>query len=591
MMRMCGILGYVGHDDVREIMLRGLKRLEYRGYDSAGVAVVSDAGVQVFKSQGKTSNLRQTDFIHTTSTVGIGHTRWATQGCVNLNNAHPHQSQSGRFTLVHNGVIQNEATLRVNYLADYPFKSETDSEVIVGLMDHFAKELPEADGIIQKLLTVLKGSYAFAVIDGLNPDVVYAVKNKAPLLIGVGVGFHMLGSDALSMSHCTKEFFVTDNKEYVKLGKNEVLFFNAAGEQVKKTAFTIDFNKHSMSKEDYPNHLLKEIHEQPKMIKRLVKAYMGEPERHEQLLSYFKGADRIYFVAGGTSLQSCAVGKALFEEIADIPVEVHMASEFAHHLPLLTKKPLFILVSASGESADGRGALLALKKRGFPVISMTNTLGSTLARDADAHIYLDVGCEIAVTTTKTYLAQLTLFAILAGMLAKNPTFDVTEELMRVSMTIGTMIESKSLYEEVANTYLTGDNLIYLGRHLDRYTAAEGALKLKELAYLHATGIAGGELKYGDLALIDENTVTISLLSDDVVSATMRGNMEVAKARGAKNLSIVMSCVSREDDTIIVGDVHPLLTPMVMIIPLQFLAYYAGIKRGTDVDRPRHLAKL
>jgi len=590
---MCGILGYIGQNDVIEIILTGLKRLEYRGYDSAGVAVIDDNTVKVFKSQGITDNLRNTDLMNAQSTIGIGHTRWATQGCVNLINAHPHQSTSGRFTIVHNGIIQNEYALKKKYLANYPFISETDSEVIVGLIELLTEKYHHVEAIIQKLLTMLKGSYTFALIDSLQPDVIYAVKNKAPLLIGVGENFHMLGSDAISMSHKTNEFYITDNKEYVKLTKDKATFFNNEGLIIEKESTKFDFTPQDITKGGYDSHLFKEILEQPQVLRNLSETYLLNewPTSSKKALSYFKSCKRIFLVAGGTGLQTCSIAKKYFEQLAEIPVEVHLSSELAHHLPFIPKDSLFVIVSTSGESADGRNALLRLKKMGHPVVCLTNALGSALARESDAHIYLDAGCELAVTSTKTYLAQLAIFAIFANELAKNCKLDLLELLKQTSNAIEDVLENLEEIKKLAKTYFTTDDIFYLGRHLDGFTAKEGALKFKELAYVKATGIAGGELKYGDLALVTQETVAIGLITDEVVSTTMRGNVALTRARGATCFTISTASLSFEGDHIVVKDVHPLFRPLVTIVPLQLLAYFTGVSRNLNVDRPRHLAKL
>jgi len=590
---MCGIVGYIGQEDVKEILLTGLKRLEYRGYDSAGVAMVNQTGVHIFKEKGQAVNLRHSDFCNITATFGIGHTRWATQGCADLVNAHPHQSASGRFTLVHNGVIDNESFLKSTYLSDYDFASDTDSEVIVGLLDEFVKIDGQIQTAIQKLLIVLKGSYAFGVIDNQKPDILYAVKNKAPLLIGIGENFHMIGSDIMSMRHCTNRFLNMDDKEFVEITRDETTVFNKAGQILKKKPFFTNIDATTFEKGDYEHHILKEIDDQPKVIRRLAADYLisGWTDKKKKALDMLRNASRIYLVAGGTSVQACQVGKQFIEQLAGIPVEVLLASELAYHVPLLPEKAAFVIVSTSGESADGRGALLRVKKLGYPTIVMTNAIKSTLERLADDVLYLNAGLEVAVTATKTYVAQLASFALIAGALAKEMAFDLERELIHVASSIEELLMNKEYFKKLSQDYLMTDTAFCLGKHRDQYTAIEGALKLKELAYVKAEGFAAGELKYGTLALIEEGIPVIGVISEESMQLNMRGSLQVAQARGAKILTIVTASCSKEADQIVVPDVHPLLTALVMIVPMQLLAYYAGIAREIDVDQPRHLAKL
>jgi len=590
---MCGILGYIGKNDAKEILLTGLKRLEYRGYDSAGVALVNQSGVQVFKVEGKTQNLINTGFCNVDSTFGIGHTRWATKGRADVINAHPHQSSSGRFTLVHNGVIENEASLKKLYLPEYPFISDNDSEVVVALIELFAKECGKTHEAIQKLLTVLAGTYAICVIDAYEPDVVYAIRDKTSLLIGIGDGFCMTGSDMMSMSHCTNEFISLDNQEYAKITRNGVTFFTKQGQVVKKESFVMVLDESTFDKGDYDHYLLKEIDEQPVVIKDLITEYLatGFPVEANRALAILKNADKIYLVAGGTTMQTSYIGKQLIEKLADIPTEVLLAAELVGEVPLLAENPVFVFPSPTGESCDARDAIIKVQQLGYKAIAITNSIGSTVVRLADETLYLKAGTEVAVTSTKTYLAQLTLFLLIARELAEKVDFDVEKELLQVSAATESVLAEKAQFQRLAQEYLVGDYAIYLGRKQDQYTAAEGALKLQELAYIKADGLVAGELKYGKLALIEEMTPVIGIIADADTNLSMRSSLQIAQVRGAKALTIATACLSLAEDQIIIPDVHPLLTSFVTIIPTQLLAYYAGVARGIDVDEPRHLAKL
>lgn len=588
-MRLCGILGYIGTTDGREAILTGLERLEYRGYDSAGVAVLNEQGLSIFKKEGLTTGLRKTDFMKQDAPLAIAHTRWATRGCVALHNAHPHHSSSGRFTLVHNGSIENETKIRKRLLQNYPFTSETDTEVIVALIEKYEAEFNNLENALLHLLTILKGSYTFILIDKFDKDTLYAVKNKAPLVIGLSDDFKMVASDVASMSHMTDKFIVTANQELVKLTKNSVKVFDRYGRDVTKIHMTINVNEDGFDKGDYPHHVLQEIDEQPQILQKYVDEFLtsGWPKNKLNAIGALKNADRIYLVGGGTSLNSSLVGKKVIEQVAGIPVEVLLASELCNEIPLLSKKPVFIILSTSGESVDGRNSLFKVRDLGFHTILITNTHGSALSREADFTLYLDVGIEMAISATKTYIAQVALFILIAFKLAKKVDIDLKKEFENVINVTRDLLSKKNDFEALAGEYLSRDYVHVVGRSYDQATAYEASLKLKEMAYINASGLVGGELKYGNLALFDIDTPIIGIVSNKHT----RGSIQVAKVRKPKLLIVSLASVSYKTDQIVVGDVHPILAPLVMIVPLQLLAYYAGISRSINVDRPRHLAKL
>ena len=361
---MCGIVGYIGTQDVKDILLNGLEKLEYRGYDSAGIAVVNENGVHIFKDKGRIAHLRTVVDETVLSTVGIGHTRWATHGAPNQRNSHPHQSSTGRFTIVHNGVIENELELRQEFLPNYKFISDTDTEVIAALIEHFVLEKEDVELAIRHVMSLLHGSYALGVIDAENPDVLYAAKNKSPMLIGLGEGFNMIGSDAMAMLQCTNQFVEIEDEEFIKLTREGVTIYNLLGVPVKRSPFTAELDASDIEKGTYPHYMLKEIDEQPYVIRRIVEQYFedGQIKMDQKIVDAVQSADRLYIIAAGTSMHAGFVGKQLFEQLAGIPTEVHISSEFVYNTPVISKNPLFIFISQSGETADSRAVLVKIKQ-------------------------------------------------------------------------------------------------------------------------------------------------------------------------------------------------------------------------------------
>ncbi|AJI22290.1 glutamine--fructose-6-phosphate transaminase (isomerizing) [Priestia megaterium] len=595
---MCGIVGYIGTEDSKEILLRGLEKLEYRGYDSAGIAVVNNEGVHVFKEKGRIAELRQAVDNSVVAPAGIGHTRWATHGVPSQENAHPHQSTSGRFTLVHNGVIENYAILKREYLQDVTFKSETDTEVIVQLIEKIAAEGLDVEEAFRKTVSLLHGSYALALVDNEDKNTIYVAKNKSPLLVGVGEGFNVVASDAMAMLQVTDQYVELMDKETVIVTKEGVTIKTLDGEVVERAPYTAELDASDIEKGTYPHYMLKEIDEQPLVVRKIIQEYQNENnELHidADILEAMDEADRIYIVACGTSYHAGLVGKQFIETWAKVPVEVHVASEFSYNMPLLSEKPLFIFISQSGETADSRAVLVQIKELGYKALTITNVPGSTLSRESDYTLLLHAGPEIAVASTKAYTAQLAVLSILAAVTAKTRgielEFDLVQELAIVANTMEVLCDDKEEMESIALQFLaTTRNAFFIGRSVDYYVGLEGALKLKEISYIQAEGFAGGELKHGTIALIENNTPIIALATQEHVNLSIRGNVKEVVARGANPCIISMKGLETEEDRYVIPKVHETLSPLAAVIPLQLISYYAALHRDCDVDKPRNLAK-
>ncbi|WP_010307802.1 glutamine--fructose-6-phosphate transaminase (isomerizing) [Kurthia senegalensis] len=594
---MCGIVGYIGQLDAKEILLKGLEKLEYRGYDSAGIAVTTNDGIQVFKEVGRIANLRQVVDASVETTAGIGHTRWATHGVPNYSNAHPHQSASGRFTLVHNGVIENYHLLQEELLQGVEMKSDTDTEVIVQLVEHFSNEGLETEEAFRKTLSVVKGSYALGLLDAEQPEVIFVAKNKSPLLVGVGDTFNVIASDAMAMLQVTDQYVELHDKEIVLVTSDSIQIKTLDGTTVERAPYTAELDMSDIEKGTYPHYMLKEMDEQPTVIRKIISAYTedGELTIDPSIAQALSDADRLYIIAAGTSYHAGLVGKQYFEKIAKIPVEVHISSEFGYNMPLLSEKPLFIFISQSGETADSRQVLVKIKEMGHPSLTITNVPGSTLSREADHTLLLHAGPEIAVASTKAYVAQVAVLAITAYLEAKAKglavDFDLKAELAVAANAIQSVIDEKDAIKNVTDTALaTTRNAFFIGRGIDYCVSMEGALKLKEISYIQAEGFAGGELKHGTIALIEDGTPVFALVSQKSVSLNIRGNVKEVVARGANPIILSMEGMEEAGDALVLPAVHELLTPLVTVVPLQLISYYAALYRGCDVDQPRNLAK-
>ncbi|MCM3446291.1 glutamine--fructose-6-phosphate transaminase (isomerizing) [Bacillus velezensis] len=595
---MCGIVGYIGQLDAKEILLKGLEKLEYRGYDSAGIAVANEQGVHVYKEKGRIADLREVVDHTVESQAGIGHTRWATHGEPSFLNAHPHQSALGRFTLVHNGVIENYVQLKREYLENVELKSDTDTEVVVQMIEQFVAGGLNTEEAFRKTLTLLKGSYAIALFDGENTDTIYVAKNKSPLLIGLGDTFNVVASDAMAMLQVTNEYVELLDKEMVIVTKDEAVIKNLDGEVMTRASYIAELDASDIEKGTYPHYMLKETDEQPLVMRKIIQTYQDENGRLAvagDVADAVAEADRIYIVACGTSYHAGLVGKQYIEMWANVPVEVHVASEFSYNMPLLSKKPLFIFLSQSGETADSRAVLVQVKALGHKALTITNVPGSTLSREADYTLLLHAGPEIAVASTKAYTAQIAVLAILASVAAERNGvdigFDLVKELGIAANAMEALCDQKDEMEMIAREYLTvSRNAFFIGRGLDYFVCVEGALKLKEISYIQAEGFAGGELKHGTIALIEEGTPVFALATQEHVNLSIRGNVKEVAARGANTCIISLKGLEDADDRFILPEVNPALAPLVSVVPLQLIAYYAALHRGCDVDKPRNLAK-
>ncbi|HFZ7123992.1 TPA: glutamine--fructose-6-phosphate transaminase (isomerizing) [Streptococcus agalactiae] len=599
---MCGIVGVVGNTNATDILIQGLEKLEYRGYDSAGIFVVGDNKSQLVKSVGRIAELQAKVGDSVSGTTGIGHTRWATHGKPTEGNAHPHTSGSGRFVLVHNGVIENYLQIKETYLTKHNLKGETDTEIAIHLVEHFVEEdnlsVLEA---FKKALHIIEGSYAFALIDSQDADTIYVAKNKSPLLIGLGNGYNMVCSDAMAMIRETSEYMEIHDKELVIVKKDSVEVQDYDGNVIERGSYTAELDLSDIGKGTYPFYMLKEIDEQPTVMRKLISTYAnesGDMNVDSDIIKSVQEADRLYILAAGTSYHAGFAAKTMIEKLTDTPVELGVSSEWGYNMPLLSKKPMFILLSQSGETADSRQVLVKANEMGIPSLTITNVPGSTLSREATYTMLIHAGPEIAVASTKAYTAQVATLAFLAKVVgeangkAEAKDFDLVHELSIVAQSIeATLSEKDVISEKVEQLLISTRNAFYIGRGNDYYVTMEAALKLKEISYIQTEGFAAGELKHGTISLIEDNTPVIALISaDSTIAAHTRGNIQEVVSRGANALIIVEEGLEREGDDIIVNKVHPFLSAISMVIPTQLIAYYASLQRGLDVDKPRNLAK-
>lgn len=599
---MCGIVGVVGNRNATDILMQGLEKLEYRGYDSAGIFVTNGKTSSLVKSVGRIADLRAKIGIDVAGTAGIGHTRWATHGKPSESNAHPHTSQTGRFVLVHNGVIENYLDIKNTYLARHDLKGQTDTEIAVHLIGKFVEE--ENLSVLEafkKALHIIEGSYAFALMDAEDADTVYVAKNKSPLLVGLGEGYNMVCSDAMAMIRETSEFMEIHDKELVIVTKDSVHVQDYDGNPIERESYTAELDLSDIGKGTYPYYMLKEIDEQPTVMRKLIQAYTDENDQvsvDPAIIKAVQEADRLYILAAGTSYHAGFATKRMLEELTDTPVELGISSEWGYRWPLLSKKPMFILISQSGETADSRQVLVKANAMGIPSLTVTNVPGSTLSREATHTMLLHAGPEIAVASTKAYTAQIATLAFLAKAVGdangneKAKQFDLVHELSIVAQAIeATLSEKDSIDEKVRDLLATTRNAFYIGRGQDYYVAMEASLKLKEISYIQCEGFAAGELKHGTISLIEDGTPVIALISsDEQLASHTRGNVSEVVARGANVLTVVEENVAKEGDDIVLMSVHPYLSPISMVVPTQLIAYFATLHRGLDVDKPRNLAK-
>lgn len=589
---MCGIVGYIGTEDAREIIVSGLRKLEYRGYDSAGMSLYNNDSNSfiTFKDKGRVQNLVDiTDFSFETK-LGIGHTRWATHGVPNRVNSHPHYSEKSRFSIVHNGVIDNYKQLKSLKLQEYTFVSDTDTEVIAHLIERYVKKM-SIEEAIRKTMSLLEGSYALAIVDTEDNNKLYACKNKSPLVLGLSDNGIIVASDIMALVGYSTKYIPLQDKSFVVTDGKTYKIVDIIGYDVEHEVKTIDVDYFNIEKGEYSHFMLKEINEQPSVIRRIISKYFDGDEVNINwgLKETLDNTDRIYIIAAGTSMNAGSVGKELFEKMAGIPTEVHIASEFAYNMPILSERPLFMFISQSGETADLRAVLVNVKAQGYRSITITNVKTSTLAREADNYVEIHAGPEIAVASTKAYTAQITILSIIAYMMS-DKHINLRKELSKLAISIENVIDKKDYIEDIVKNVIVKRNCFYIGRGIDYYACLEASLKLKEISYIQTEGFAAGELKHGTIALIEDGTPVIAIISQRSINKNTRSNLHEVQSRGANTLVISTRSVSEKEDQIVVDDVYELFSPVLTIIPTQFIAYYAALHRGYDIDKPRNLAK-
>ena len=598
---MCGIVGVVGKP-ARDIILNGLTNLEYRGYDSAGIYLNDLNGHEYLtKAVGRISNLKEKLTPDEQGLVGIGHTRWATHGKPTVDNAHPHFDETKRFYLVHNGVIENYAELKEKYLQGVKFHSDTDTEVVVQLISKIARDQNlDTFSAFKEALKLVKGSYAFLLVDDTEPDHVFIAKNKSPMMLGLGDGFNIIASDAISVLDQTKTFVDLQDGDVGDITKDSYTIETIDGKKVDREPHVLNIDPNAASKGTYEFYMLKEIDEQPGVMRHMSQNYLdenGEPKVDSKIVDAISKADRLYIFAAGTSYHAGLVGKTIFEHYTGIPTEVGYASEAGYHFPMMSKHPFFILLTQSGETADSRVVLKEANKRGIPSLTMTNVEGSTLSREADYTMLLGAGPEIAVASTKAYTAQVALQAVLAKALGEKlgvqeaKDWNLKHDLAIAAEGIQQIVDGKEKLEKLAKKYIVPSrNAFYIGRGIDHAVALEGALKLKEVSYIQTEGFAAAELKHGTISLIEKGTPVIALINDPVTADLTRGNIQEVVSRGASIITIVGKKFANAADTIVLPDINYYMSALLTVVPTQLLAYYASKDKGLDVDKPRNLAK-
>ncbi|MFN4084698.1 MAG: glutamine--fructose-6-phosphate transaminase (isomerizing) [Spirosomataceae bacterium] len=607
---MCGIVAYVGHRQAAPLIIKGLKRLEYRGYDSAGLAIWLADQIQVFKKKGKVSALEaEIDGKNTQSSIGIGHTRWATHGEPNDVNAHPHVAQGGRLALIHNGIIENYAAIKQVLLnKGYQFKSQTDTEVLVNFIEDIQNTTQcSTEEAVRLALQEVVGAYAIVILDKQQPDQLIAARKGSPLVIGVGEGEYFFASDATPIIEYTKEVIYLDDFEIAVAREGELTIRNLENEEKSALIHTVELELEAIEKGGFDHFMLKEIFEQPKSIADCMRGRIQSEDALIQLgglrdhLGKLAKAKRIVFVACGTSWHAGLVGEYLFEELARINVEVEYASEFRYRNPIIKEGDIVIAISQSGETADTLAALELAKSRGAIILGVCNVVGSSIARLTDAGVYTHAGPEIGVASTKAFTAQVTVLTLMAIATAhKKGTIgeDLYRRLLIELETIPTKVEKilgqADQIKDISKLFTFASNFIFLGRGLNFPVALEGALKLKEISYIHAEGYPAAEMKHGPIALIDEDMPVVFIATRDSSYEKVVSNIQEVKARKGRVIAIVsegdQEVKKMVDFTIEVPNTHEILIPLLSVIPLQLLSYYIAVLRGRNVDQPRNLAK-
>lgn len=602
---MCGIVGYIGSKKAAPILVNGLKKLEYRGYDSAGVAVINDDRLKVIKCKGRLAALEEKVSVESIDgTAGIGHTRWATHGEPNDVNSHPHLSQSGRIAVVHNGIIENYMKLKEFLQSQgYEFVSDTDTEVVAHLVEyHYRGDLVKA---VMECVNELEGSYALGVICRDCKDCFVAARKDSPLIVGVGEGENFIASDIPAILEYTRDIYILEDKEIAVLKKDGVKVYNIHGVEVKKEIFRVNWDVAAAEKSGYEHFMMKEMCEEPKVLRDTISPRIKngrvELDNIDITADELNNIEKIYIIGCGTAYHAGVVGKYMIEKLARIPVETDLASEFRYRDPIVSNRNLVIIISQSGETIDTLFAMREAKKKGARVLSVVNVVGSSIARESDNVLYTWAGPEIAVASTKAYNTQLSaLYLIAMDFAAKRGTIstDTYESLVKGLMDIPAAVEkvlkNKEDIQKFASQHYNAKSIFFIGRGLDYALSMEGSLKLKEISYIHSEAYAGGELKHGTIALIEKGTLVICPMTQDVLFDKMVSNIREVKARGAVVMAVTQeknTGVEQVADIVVkIPDVDSMLAPIVAVTPMQLFAYYVSVQKGCDVDKPRNLAK-
>lgn len=607
---MCGIVGYIGNRQAYPILIKGLKRLEYRGYDSAGVALLN-GGMTVFKKAGKVNDLETVvDISHTSATIGIGHTRWATHGEPNDRNAHPHVSQSGELAIIHNGIIENYASIKAELeKRGYVFKSDTDTEVLVNLIEEVKKtENTSLDNAVRIALNEVVGAYAIAVLNLNNPDQLIAARKGSPLVLGIGDAEFFIGSDASSIIEYTKNVVYLDDQEYAVVNRDGSYSIRTLGNVEKSHAIQkLELSLEAIEKGNFEHFMLKEIYEQPRAIEDSLRGRMNAQQGWiklgglDEYINRIDNAGRFIVTACGTSWHSGLIGEYLIEDLARVPVEVEYASEFRYRNPIIKENDVVIAISQSGETADTLAAIELAKERQALIYGICNVIGSSIARTSHAGSYTHAGPEIGVASTKAFSTQVSIITLIAlqmamvkGTLPTSKIREILTELENISKKIEETLLVNDQVKEIAAIYKDATNFLYLGRGYNFPVALEGALKLKEISYIHAEGYPAAEMKHGPIALIDENMPVVFLATNKSAYEKIVSNIQEVKARKGKIIAVVLKgdtqIAELADHVIEVPETEEILSPLITIVPLQLLAYHIAILRGCNVDQPRNLAK-
>ena len=605
---MCGIVGYIGEKKAAPILLNGLKKLEYRGYDSAGVALYEEGALSVIKCKGRLSALEEKlGGADPGGNIGIGHTRWATHGEPNDINSHPHLSNSGKIAVVHNGIIENYMELKEFLIKKgYKFVSDTDTEVIAQLVDYYFVRTGDLLKAVMEAIDQLDGSYALGVLCSECPDKFIAARKDSPLIIGLGKGENFIASDIPAILEHTRDIYILEDKDVAVISRDHVVVYDNYGAVSKKEVFHVDWDVAAAEKGGYEHFMMKEMCEEPKVIRDTLRPRIKDDriklDDIDLTPEYLKNIEKIFIIACGTAYHAGMVGKYLIEKLARIPVETDLASEFRYRDPIIGDKDLAIIISQSGETIDTLFALREAKKKGAKVLSIVNVVGSSIARESDQVLYTWAGPEIAVASTKAYNAQLSALALIAldfaykrGTMDKASIKAVIDGLKKIPEAVEKILSDRENIQKFASRHYNARSIFFIGRGLDYALSMEGSLKLKEISYIHSEAYAGGELKHGTIALIEKGTLVVCPMTQDSLFEKMMGNIREVKARGAVVMAITQqknsAAASMAADVVVaIPDVDPLLAPIAAITSMQLFAYYMAVLKGCDVDKPRNLAK-